>query len=81
MSQALSDSSLVAALQAEVNANYLIFGTTALTAYEYVITIKQEVNMVWRRKWILTTWIFMANRYLLIGNMLLAVIPTTSKLS
>jgi hypothetical protein len=36
---------------------------TALYVYEFVITIAQEVDAVWARKWTLSTWIFAVNRY------------------
>ncbi len=45
----------------------------ALVAYEYIITISQEVKLIWWRKWTCATWIFMANRYLMIAIMVLDV--------
>ncbi|THG95253.1 hypothetical protein EW026_g6366 [Hermanssonia centrifuga] len=51
---------------------------TALVAYEYIITLEQERTMIWHRKWTLATWLFMINRYLLIGFIILSVAPYTS---
>ncbi|THG94807.1 hypothetical protein EW026_g6731 [Hermanssonia centrifuga] len=53
---------------------------TALVAYEHIITLEQERTMIWHRKWTLATWLFIANRYLLIGFIILSVAPTTSSL-
>jgi hypothetical protein len=36
---------------------------TALYVYDFIITIAQEVDAVWTRKWTLSTWIFAVNRY------------------
>ena len=35
----------------------------ALYFYEYVVTLDQEINHVWARKWTISTWIFVVNRY------------------
>ncbi|PSR71107.1 hypothetical protein PHLCEN_2v12953 [Hermanssonia centrifuga] len=42
------------------------FSLAASVAYEYILTINQEVVTVWQRKWTVVTWVFMANRYLMI---------------
>lgn len=44
----------------------------ALYSYEWVTTLDQEVNHIWARKWTLSTWIFVVNRY---GSLLLAFQP------
>ncbi len=38
----------------------------ALAVWEYVVTFKHEIKLVWRRRWSLTTWILMANRYVMV---------------
>ncbi|THH00340.1 hypothetical protein EW026_g2176 [Hermanssonia centrifuga] len=50
----------------------------ALVVYEYIITLRQEITMIWQWKWTLVTWLFMANRYLLIGVTLWSASPSTS---
>ncbi|KAI0693030.1 hypothetical protein BC835DRAFT_1416206 [Cytidiella melzeri] len=35
----------------------------ALYAFDYLITIGQEVNFVWKQKWKLSTLLFVVNRY------------------
>ncbi len=56
-----------------------IYHTAALAAYEYLITINQEVTMVWRRTWTATTWMFIANRYLMVGLVMYTVFPYTAQ--
>ncbi|PSS37388.1 hypothetical protein PHLCEN_2v752 [Hermanssonia centrifuga] len=53
-------------------------GKQALFAYEYIITLEQERTMIWRRKWSLATWLFMINRYLLVGYIIWTATPSTS---
>lgn len=48
----------------------------ALVVYEYIITIDQELTLVWRRKWTLVTLLLMANRYLMIGTVIFTISPT-----
>ena len=38
--------------------------TTALYSYDYIVTLDQEINYVWTKKWSPSTLIFLANRYL-----------------
>ncbi|THG98484.1 hypothetical protein EW026_g3706 [Hermanssonia centrifuga] len=42
--------------------------------YDYFITFAQEFAFVWKRKWNLTTWLLVANRYLLIASVIFNVI-------
>ncbi|THG94888.1 hypothetical protein EW026_g6666 [Hermanssonia centrifuga] len=51
------------------------------TAYEYIITLNQEVTMIWRRKWSMVTWIFMANRYLMMSSVIWNSTPATAEYS
>ena len=46
-----------------------------------MITIDQEVNMVWKKKWTAATWLFMTNRYLLVSVMVLANVHATAQTS
>ena len=50
----------------------------AMTAYEYLITVGKEVDMIHRRKWSATTWLFVLNRYVLLASAILAVVPVGS---
>ncbi len=49
--------------------------TPAFILYEHLITIQQESLLVWRRAWSMSTWIFIANRYLLATS---AVVQATA---
>ena len=54
----------------------------ALVFYEYVITLQDEIDMIWRRRWNAATVLFVVNRYLmLLYNAVGLVIPTTFKVS
>jgi hypothetical protein len=55
-----------------------VFRTTALYSYEYIVTLDQEINHIWRKKWSLSTLIFAVNRYgALILELYLVLGPTT----
>ena len=42
----------------------ILMGLEALLAYEWCITFPDEVNLFWRNKKSLATWLFVLNRYL-----------------
>ena len=46
---------------------------TALVFYEYAITLGQEIDMFWKRKFTGATVLFMLNRYLLVLSSTLVV--------
>lgn len=48
---------------------------TALVVYDYIITLKYEVDLLWRKKWSAAAWIFLLNRYLLLAYAISAVTP------
>ncbi|OSC96671.1 hypothetical protein PYCCODRAFT_1481818 [Trametes coccinea BRFM310] len=60
MSDAGFDASLTASALLE---NRIALGSIALMAYEYVITLHQEVRFIWMRKKTPATWLFFVIRY------------------
>ncbi|THG95252.1 hypothetical protein EW026_g6367 [Hermanssonia centrifuga] len=80
MSQTPTDAQIVAEFQNIVTFANIAYSMTALVAYEHIITLEQERTMIWHRKWTLATWLFMINRYLLIGKTIWDVVPYTSSL-
>ena len=48
---------------------------TALGAYDYMLTLQDEWSLVWQRKWRGSTWLFVANRLLMLANVVLCVMP------
>jgi hypothetical protein len=56
---------------------------TALYVYDFIITIAQEVDAVWAKKWTLSTWIFAVNRYcyLIFAVVMVATPGTSSQVS
>ncbi|THG98181.1 hypothetical protein EW026_g3951 [Hermanssonia centrifuga] len=80
MSQTSSDSgALIAAFQIDLTETFAIWSMTALAAYEYILTVNQEVAMIWRRKWSLVTWLFVTNRYIMIAVIIWGVSPDTAQ--
>jgi hypothetical protein len=49
--------------------------TTALFAYEYIVTLDQEINHIWAKKWSFSTLIFAVNRYI---SLFLVIVSTLS---
>ncbi len=52
-----------------------LFWALALGCYEYLITIKYEANFLCRRKWSAATWLFLANRYMIVAMMIYQIAP------
>ena len=43
----------------------IVYLAIAVAVYEYLLTIEHEYAL-WRRKWTVSTWLFLINRYLMI---------------
>ncbi|PSR75263.1 hypothetical protein PHLCEN_2v9229 [Hermanssonia centrifuga] len=81
MSETAPDSAeIIAELYVDLVEQTMIYAMCALATYEYIITFNQERTMIWRRKWSMVTWIFMANRYLLMSSTIWDVAPSTAEL-
>ncbi|THH00590.1 hypothetical protein EW026_g1968 [Hermanssonia centrifuga] len=52
---------------------FVIYAMMALVSYEYLLTIRQEISMIWRRKHTAVTWLFVSNRYLMLASFIIAV--------
>ncbi len=46
-----------------------------LFLFDYVITLSQEVDVIWRRKWNTTTWLYALTRYSLIVDVIVLLVP------
>ncbi|KAF8874184.1 hypothetical protein BD779DRAFT_1567453 [Infundibulicybe gibba] len=59
--------SLVSALLQELTdaraTNYLIVVAASLVVFDHIITIQQEVDLIWRNPWNLTSFLYIWNRY------------------
>lgn len=51
----------------------------ALAAYEYILTLRDEQMLIWHRKWTASTWLFLANRYLMMFQVIQSLTPYTSE--
>ncbi|KAI0086573.1 hypothetical protein BDY19DRAFT_351161 [Irpex rosettiformis] len=43
--------------------DYIQTAAAALYIFECVITFSQEVDVIWRRKWTMATWLYACTRY------------------
>ena len=53
----------------------------ALAVYEWLITLEKEFELLAYRKWSVTTWLFVVNRYLLLVTAVLTICPSTIHVS
>ncbi|KAI0342249.1 hypothetical protein BDW22DRAFT_1330589, partial [Trametopsis cervina] len=51
----------------------------ALFTFEYIITLRQEVSVVWKRKWTPATWLFILNRYVAVLFIIFDAYPATNE--
>ncbi|KAJ3545710.1 hypothetical protein NM688_g5595 [Phlebia brevispora] len=79
MSANMTDSSIVAAYQGNLVANYGIFASLTMVSFEFMITIRDEYEFIWQRKWTAATWLFLANRYVMLASVLAAAMPYTAR--
>lgn len=54
---------------------------TALVVYDYILTLKYEIDLLWRQKWSTAAWIFVLNRYLLLVYAVFALAPVSPQVS
>ncbi|KAI0799614.1 hypothetical protein BC629DRAFT_1285243, partial [Irpex lacteus] len=47
-----------------------------LFLYESIITLSQEIEVIWRRKWTVMTWLYAFTRYTLVVDTVFLFIPT-----
>ncbi|THG96897.1 hypothetical protein EW026_g5016 [Hermanssonia centrifuga] len=78
MSETLENDEIIAELRRTQVYSFVVYCMNALIAYEYIITVNQEVTMIWKRKWTIVTWIFFANRYLMVLNAVSDSLPASS---
>ncbi|KAJ3557727.1 hypothetical protein NM688_g1318 [Phlebia brevispora] len=51
----------------------------ALVAYEYLVTLEHEHGFIWQRKWNAATWLFIANRYMMLAVMVEQASPWSAQ--
>ncbi|KAF7791147.1 hypothetical protein EIP86_002158 [Pleurotus ostreatoroseus] len=78
MSTTVPDSVIVAEYRANLADNYATCLTTTLACYEFFLLLEHEIFLL-RRKWTGITWLFLANRYLLIAFVITMIAPYTPK--
>ncbi|KAJ3536623.1 hypothetical protein NM688_g6811 [Phlebia brevispora] len=75
MSASTSNSEIAAELHAVLVENYCFTATLALVCYEFIITYEHEYKFLWKRKWTAATWLFIANRYMLLASTIPQDVP------
>ncbi|KAM5540064.1 hypothetical protein V8D89_006204, partial [Ganoderma adspersum] len=63
----LDASQIVATQESNIIGNYIIISVAALIAYDYVLTLRREVNLFWGRRVNTSSMLFYAVRYLAIA--------------
>lgn len=53
----------------------------ALLAYEIIITIDGEVELVWKRRWTATSFLLLTTRWVMILNVIFTLVPGTPQVS
>ncbi|KAH7927894.1 hypothetical protein BV22DRAFT_247347 [Leucogyrophana mollusca] len=67
-------SSILTVVHTMQKTRYCQMAVAAVTLYDHVINLGREVDLVWRKKWTLLTYLFLAARYF--GNFALLVTTT-----
>ncbi|KAI0818721.1 hypothetical protein BC629DRAFT_1463743 [Irpex lacteus] len=61
--------------------NYLNISANVLYLFDGIITIRQEVHVIWSRKWTVMSWLYALTRYNAAVNSILFLVPVTSLVS
>ncbi|KAJ3553519.1 hypothetical protein NM688_g3566 [Phlebia brevispora] len=75
MAAAVPAAVIVAAFRADLEDNYATTAALALASYEFIALYKHEYEFLWRRKWTSATWLFLINRYVMLGSSIQKVAP------
>ncbi|KAI0769531.1 hypothetical protein BC629DRAFT_1533884 [Irpex lacteus] len=57
---------------------YVTVSACVLFLYESLSTLSQEVDVIWRRKWTMSTWLYAATRYVTVAEQVVNLLPATS---
>ncbi|KAJ3557930.1 hypothetical protein NM688_g1208 [Phlebia brevispora] len=79
MTTPLANPVIVAAYTADLTVNYCTYAALALAAYEHIITLQNECEFLLRRRWTAATWLLIANRYTLLGNLIAQSVPYSAQ--
>ncbi|KAJ3545482.1 hypothetical protein NM688_g5621 [Phlebia brevispora] len=71
--------SLIIAFQLNLAANYTFYAVACLVCFEYLVTLKHEVQMLWKGMYRRTSvsWLFFANRYVLLLSVIISITPSS----
>ncbi|KAI0766078.1 hypothetical protein BC629DRAFT_1442830 [Irpex lacteus] len=58
--------------------DWILTASTALYCYEWLVTLAEEKERIWAKKWTFFNWIFALNRYAMLFSMILSVWPARS---
>ncbi|KIP06490.1 hypothetical protein PHLGIDRAFT_106964 [Phlebiopsis gigantea 11061_1 CR5-6] len=77
MSDSSDDSEIIEILSELATFNYTLVSVTALIAFEYFITLNQEIETVWKRKFTVTSLLLVTTRWTMIINQVFLWLPPT----
>ncbi|KAI0088349.1 hypothetical protein BDY19DRAFT_950467 [Irpex rosettiformis] len=75
MARTIQNTIDISALQREITSDYVAVASVVMYIYDWLVSFDQEVKHVWTRKWTLSTWIFITNRYVTLLDMIIILIP------
>ena len=52
-----------------------------LAFYDCILTLPDELSLVWRRKWTGSTWLFVANRIFMLALAVYNIVPAIPQVS
>ncbi|KAJ3556414.1 hypothetical protein NM688_g2043 [Phlebia brevispora] len=59
--------------------SYFTTALLAIVCYEFIITFRHEYELVWQKKWTGATWMFLANRYLMLASVIIDKSPYSAR--
>ncbi|KAJ3556415.1 hypothetical protein NM688_g2039 [Phlebia brevispora] len=71
MSTSTPDAEIISAYKADLTWNYFAYAALTIVCYEFLATFRREYMVVWKRRWTGATWLFLANRYLALANIII----------
>ncbi|KAJ3553986.1 hypothetical protein NM688_g3335 [Phlebia brevispora] len=74
-----SSAEIISAYRADLIYNYSVFAALTIVCYEFIATFRHEYELVWKRRWTGATWLFLANRYSTLVNIVATVYPANAQ--
>ncbi|KAJ3526724.1 hypothetical protein NM688_g8225 [Phlebia brevispora] len=79
MSAPTPNAEIISAYQQNLVYNHSVNAALTVACYEFLATFRHEYELVWKRRWTGATWLFLANRYLTLANIIVLISPYSSE--